>query len=457
MGSSQENARARRDIPGVVHVVHCIDTEGPLFESMAETFHRINSLFGLNLTPSFKTLEGLKTASIPLAGKEIEIAKLTNGRLLEFCEDWQQVEAMLSVAMSRDFRNQWVDSYGNGWVYNWFCMDHMGFQLNPRRRDIGFAHIYDRYVEFKDKFQSPMDGLHFHFHPINYDKAAHHCATHYFAQSNTLFSILAYRVLERSWFPSCYRPGFHLTRPDSHWFLEQYIPFEFANQRYDRGTSQPDLQNGRFGDWRRAPNNWQPYHPHPDDYESIGSCRRYIARCLNVGTRVRLLDQELVNQAFQEAADGKPCVLSFADHDWRDIRPDVIQMVEMLKRAKELFPKVPFKYSEARSAMRESLGIESSEHPRFSIEWDNNTINIESDRDIFGPQPFLAIKSCMNDYWTDNFDIHLPFRRWSYTFDEHSLPLKALAKVGFAANDARGNTSVCNIELAAKEPSFQVY
>ena len=30
--------------------------------------------------------------------------------------------------------------------------------------------------------------------------------------------ILSRRIIDRSWFPSTNRPGFQVTRPDSHWF-----------------------------------------------------------------------------------------------------------------------------------------------------------------------------------------------------------------------------------------------
>ena len=29
----------------------------------------------------------------------------------------------------------------------------------------------------------------------------------------------------------------------------------------------PDLIGGRWGDWRRSPNSWKPYHPSISDYQ----------------------------------------------------------------------------------------------------------------------------------------------------------------------------------------------
>ena len=35
----------------VVYIVHCIDTEGPLYESREATFGRLKHMFGIDLEP----------------------------------------------------------------------------------------------------------------------------------------------------------------------------------------------------------------------------------------------------------------------------------------------------------------------------------------------------------------------------------------------------------------------
>ena len=318
----------------IVHVVHCIDTEGPLYESLTATFDRLKSIFNIDIEPSAENLERLQEGKIPLNGLEEKVANVVFPDLLKYNETWDQINEMLDELMSEQFRNQYPDSFGNGWIYNWHCMDHVGFETNPRRRDIGYHNIHDHYVAYIKATGSTQDGLQFHHHPIPFSKAAHHPATHYFSHSPLIFQSLARRILERQWFPSVYRPGFHTTRPDSHWLLEQFIPFEYANQAMDeKDTGFLDQGNGRYGDWRRAPKNWTPYHPNHDDYQKPGDCRRLIARSLNVGTRHRLIQKEDVEQAFQEAEQGLPVVLSFNHHDFRDMRPDVIRVQDDSKRA----------------------------------------------------------------------------------------------------------------------------
>ena len=75
-----------------------------------------------------------------------------------------------------------------------------------------------------------------------------HSATHYFAHNPVIFQILARRILDRMWFPCVNRPGFHTTRPDSHWLMEQFIPFDYANQSTDEDYAA--RKTYRLAGWR---------------------------------------------------------------------------------------------------------------------------------------------------------------------------------------------------------------
>ncbi len=65
--------------------------------------------------------------------------------LLAYNDTWDKIDTMLRDAMSPSFRNKSLDSFGGGWVYNWFCVDHVDYDINPRRRDIGYHNVYDHY------------------------------------------------------------------------------------------------------------------------------------------------------------------------------------------------------------------------------------------------------------------------------------------------------------------------
>lgn len=440
-----------------VHIVHCIDTEGPLYESVEATFERLRNIFNLDLEPSVELLRRLQKGEVDLDGMENAVRKVVDPHLLAYNDTWDKVDGMLADILSPAYRNRLLDSQGRGWIFNWFCVDHVGYENNPRRRDMGYHNIFDHYRSVMRETKSSQDGMHFHFHPHNFRHDAHCCATHWWANGDNLQQILCRRVIDRMWFPVAHRAGFHVTRPDSHWFLEQFIPFDFSSQSFtptDEDKAQFDIMVGRFGDWRRAPTSWRPYHPAHDDYQVPGGCRRWNTRCLNVGTRFNLMTTEDVRQAFREAREGAPVLLAFTNHDFRDMRPDIEAVRSMLATVSSEYPEVSFRFSEAVDAMRRSMGLKPT--PPCELEMNlrqsgaaTHVLEVISRVPTFGPQPWLALKTASGTYHYDNFDIDVPFHRWQYVFDEETFPLNALSDIGVAANNAFGITTVTVLNVAS--------
>ena len=338
--------------------------------------------------------------------------KVVDPHLLAYNDTWDKVDAMLGELLSPAFRGKLLDSAGGGWIYSWFCVDHVDYTSNPRRRDMGYHNVFDHYRSVLRDTASLGDGLHFHYHPHSFKKEAHQCATHWWESSDSLRQVLSRRVIDRGWFPAANRPGFHVTRPDSHWFLEQFMPFDLASQATtptEADTNQAGLEGGRWGDWRRAPVTWEPYHPSNDDYQVPGACRRWIARCLNIGTRYRLLTEADVRQAFSEAREGRPVVLAVTNHDFRDMRPDVDEVRGLLARVAPDYPDVPFRFAEAVTAMRLALSLPAepacSLHLSLETSGDGaHVLQITTQTDTFGPQPWLALKTKTGTYHADNLD-----------------------------------------------------
>ncbi|MHC4190093.1 MAG: hypothetical protein ACYSUB_10545 [Planctomycetota bacterium] len=381
----------------VVYVVHCVDTEGPLYESLEVTFARLKDVFGIEMEANEENLRMLSAGEIEFAGDVEQVRKFLDGQLICNHGDWAAVEGMLEKITSTEFRNSVPDSFGNGWIYNWFCLDHVCYETNPRKRDLGDHKIFDYYKKLLKQHDCANDRIHFHYHPLPYNKAAHSCATFYFNQ-NHIYRILAKKIIDRCWFPSVFRPGFHTIRPDSNWFLEQWIPFDYSNQASDAKVTQPDLANGRWGDWRRAPKIWAAYHPSHDDYQVSGTSRRWIFRCLNIRARLSQLEQRDVDAAFRQAQKNGAALLAFTDHDFRDMGADVIRASKMIVNASEKCPDVKFKYSNAVDGARQYLKLEQLSEIGFKIHLTSLTENsllmrITSKNDLFGPQPFLAVKT----------------------------------------------------------------
>jgi hypothetical protein len=243
--------------------------------------------------------------------------------------------------------------------------------------------------------------------------------------------------------------------------LEQWIPFDLSNQACDNPAEQDDLANGRFGDWRRAARDWSIYNPDPDDYQTPGSCRRYVARCLNVGTRHRLLDEAEVRKAFDLARRKGAALMAFTDHDFRDIGRDVETVRSLLRAVAPDYPDVSFRYAEAREAMNRALWadydapstpllsaqIAPGRHPGAAV------LAVAASRPTFGPQPFLALRAVTGEYHHDNLDFQEPFRRWTYVFDDLTMPWSTIDCLGVAANDQQGFPHVVRVTADRDRPS----
>lgn len=455
-GKEKKVQKVEREMkkPGIVYVVHCIDTEGPLYESLTETFKRIERFTGKSIPPSFDNLKKIQTREYPLDGKEDITAFAFSFRNLNYKKNWGEIDEMLERICSESYRMQFKDSFGGGYVYNWFVMDWAGYSVNPRCRDQGYNNIYSHYKDFYGihDLEKYDDEFHFHAHPMSINHEAHKCATSYL-NSPHIYESLCHRIIDCGEFPSCFRPGFHTERPDSNWFLEQFIPFDYSNQSIElteQDKLQNDLTEGRFGDWRRSPSDWSYYHPDIDDYQVAGNCRRTIFRCLNVGTRLRLITKEEVDKAFARAADGKDTILAYCDHDYRELSYDIEEVYEKIRSASKKYPDVKFKNSGAHEAAVAALGI--TKQP-FELKCEIKTcggitrLHVDSSADTFGPQPFLAIKTKDGRYFMDNFDFQVPRRSWTYTFDEHSIQLGAVDKIGIASNSRCGTKCIRMMEV----------
>lgn len=442
-------------MPGTVHLVHAIDTEGPLYESLEAKFERLHDLFGIQgIEPTPSNLGKLQAGEIDLGERTEPVRDMLHSHRANTLSTWTELEQMLEKACSREFREQLPDCEGKGWIYTWFCMDHVNYLENPRKRDIGHHNIHDHYTALVKRQPWSGDGVEFHFHPMSTYRDAHRCATHYL-RTDDLYQILCRRIIDRGFFPASYRAGFQAERPDSHWFLEQFIPYDISNMATADTAdidASIDFRNGRSGNWRRAPHDWTVYNPDHDDYQIPGSCRRLIGRALNLNNRIACMNQTEMDQAFARAAAGENVLVGLCSHDWRDISPEVETALGFLRKAQARYPGVPFRYSNCRDAFRAQLQptVQQQAPLQLSVHFhpeqpgkDVPYIEIRTEQGkVFGPQPFLAIKTRSRRYLHDNLDFDNSGKVWYYAFHGDTLPWDDVETIGIAANDILGNTVV---------------
>lgn len=436
-----------------IYFVHCVDTEGPLYESLDATFGRLKEIYGIDMEATKDNLYKLQTKAFDFGGIEDEVAKVLDNSLIKTLGNWDEIEQMLESALCSNFRNELLDTDGNGWVYNWYCLDHVGFNGdNPRRRIAGHHAIFDWYTKKLERPDNLRDLIQWHYHPLPFNGHYNACGMNYVSSSN-IFEILSRKIIERNFFPASYRPGFHTERPDSHWFLEQWIPFDYSCQAMGKKEilNQKDLGGGRFGNWENAPALWQPYHPSHDDYQKVGTCHRWINRCLNINTRLRNITQADIDEAFYAANSGQKQLVAFTDHDFRNIAYDVNIVRNMIITAARKYSDVNFYFCNAIEGMRRVLDLEVNDIKLdLKYEEKNRKIIITSNNNIFGSQPFFCVKTYDGKYLWSNLDF-IGDGKWSFIFDYHSVEIECVDKIGIAANSTSGITEIIVYDMRTSQ------
>ncbi len=447
-----------KEKPEVIFV-HAVDTEGPLFESLKAKFERIYDLFGIqDIKPTRENFLKLQKGEIDLGGVEKKIKEVLNNHLVSYNDTWDKIDHMLSKLFSRGFRNKYLDSQGDGWKCTWHCLDHVGFEYNPRRRDIGYHNIYDHYNRWVNEYPELGDDIEWHFHPMSTYSDAHRCATHYF-RNDLVYQILCRKIIERNWFPTCFRAGFQAERPDSHWFLEQWFPFDITNmavsnpEEFDKTA---DFRLGRSGNWRRSPSDWSIYNPSHDDYQIPGNCRRRIGRALNIMNRVASIDIDEIRKAFYKASrNGSRVLVGVTSHDFRNMLVEIDHVRSLIYQVSPDYPEVNLKFCTVKEGFRRAIWGEKINESvlKLEVELINKSDDIpyiiakSVSGEVFGPQPFLSIKTKSRRFLYDNFD-SIAEGCWGYAFHGDTLPINDVDEIGIAANDQYGNTSICKVKLS---------
>lgn len=442
--------------PGSVFIVHAVDTEGPLHESLEATFKRIRDDFGVALSPTRKTLQAIRSGDLDLGEKHAAIADfISAGQIGTYNATWDQLETMHETVMDPSWRARFPDSAGQPYVVSWHCLDHVGFVDNPRRRAIGFHQVFDYYRSLLERCSVSRDRLYWHFHPVGFSRQANRFGRNW-SYANTHNEILARRIIDRRWFPAAYRPGGHMEHYDANTWLEAWIPFDLANQNMAHNPGMEKLLHagripGSFGDWRTAPVTWEVYHPSLYNPAQAGSLKRWIGRCLNMHARHSNVTPDEVRAAFSRAGNGEHTLVSVCNHDHRDMTGEIETFASMVLSVAKEFPDVSFRWSNAVEAFRKVLGLHSTEPAAFDFTLDEKKLVVRTSRHIWGVQPFLALRTVEGNYYHDNFIVDGP-TQWTYPFDMTTIARRALSHIGVGCNDCAGNVAVtvCDLEGSGK-------
>ena len=432
---------------GTVFLVHCVDTEGPLYESPLATIETFVATHGVDEGTAEKLMHSHSDPNLDPGLTERWRDHMSRRN---YNADWHAVDNMLQELMSDEWREKYLDDAGCGYVFSWFVLDHVGFEINPRRRALGYHVVYDHYLEWLSRMPDTRDRLYWHFHPVSWSREAHKSACT-LSSSLEHLQILCRRVIDRNDFPVAFRPGQHTERSDLNLFLEQWIPFDYGSQsgpERPEDAAQRDISGGRFGDWRRAPQEWGFYHPSIWDYQLPGNLHRYVVRCLNLDSRLRPITVEEMKSAFIQAENGRDTIMAITNHDQRDMRPGIEWLMTEINKMRAEFPRVTFLHANAVEAIRSVAAI-SAEPPlafEASVDSERAVLDVRSGVNVWGNQPFLAIRQG-HEYLHENFD-RRGENHWSFTFDHITIPLERVDTIGVAAHSLSGDTTVITLNRA---------
>ena len=182
-----------------------------------------------------------------------------------------------------------------------------------------------------------------------------------------------------------------------------------------------------------------------------------IAEALNVLNRIASINQREIDNAFIQAQKKGYALVGFASHDFRDLEYEVKYLDNLIKKSYKKFKNVEYKFCEAKYAFAKIAKLKEKtkiKPLKFKIKYYKKSKEdfarltvIVTQGDVFGPQPFLAIKTKKGRFINDNFDFSSNKKIWHYAFHSDTIPINDISIIGIAANDKLGNTCIKKIKF----------
>lgn len=314
----------------------------------------------------------------------------------DILNSWERVDALVSKLFGKGFRNAVMDSDGKGIIISWFILTLTGFKTNPFNRPMGYHQVFDHYTQkYGEAMKAHGDGIYWHYHQPAISGIGNEWCNDWI-HTNEYDNILARLLLERQFFPACFRAGGRIENNDTSWWLEDTIPFDYSccsgNINWDNIESDGHRLK-EVCDWSAAPADWSWYHPSSDSYQLNGSQRRYIFRCPDLASPTHTLRDDDIRRAFERADGGNHTVLAFFEHDRRDnVLDKFMDVYHRIDTISSEYPDVTWRYTNAQDAAVSVCGLEGEDVPSFSIErYHDHRILITARSPIWGKVPFVAI------------------------------------------------------------------
>jgi SAM-dependent methyltransferase len=341
---------------------------------------------------------------------------------------WEQVDGAMDKLFEAEFRLRLPDPAGGTLRIGWFFLTWTGFTSNPRGRDFGYHRVRDHYrARYGAMIAAYGDEECWHYHHPPASGVGNEWGLDW-GSGDEHDRIVSRQLLERGWFPACFRAGGTILDAVSSRWVDSWFPFDYSNRA---PLALPGLV-----DWSSGVAEWGLYHPDLEDFRRPGAGRRRLARCLDLATNVHALSDDDVEQAFVRAESGLPAVVAVFDHDYRDIAGRIDAFREHIQAVAARHPDVGWRYAAPVEAARRALGAPSPSPLQLDAAMSPRGVHIWSSDPIFQSLPWLALRSPEGE--VDHVEegcVRLDETRWLWTPDRawDELAVGASTDLGSAA------------------------
>jgi len=348
----------------------------------------------------------------------------------EILKDWNHVDPAMDKLFTDEFRYRYKDSLGNNFKIGWFFLTWTGFKTNPRKRDFGYHKIRDHYRERWGEFiDSYGDEECWHYHHPPKSGVGNEWSDDWLSSSEYR-NIISRQIIDRSWFPICFRAGGTIMDASLSQWVDKWFPFDYSNRA---PLKFPEM------DWSDGINSWQPYTPDPIYFKEEGTGKRHMARCMDLLTGTSILRDEDILQAFEEASSNGKAIISVFDHDYRDIEKRILDFLKKLKTFKNDFRDVDLEYMTPSEAIIQYINYDEEDKLKLEIKSSKDKYNITVNKKIHQIYPWIAVQDHNGkvEQLEDKIKI-ISDTSWE-------VPMKNLMsaqKIGVAASCKNGETDV---------------
>jgi SAM-dependent methyltransferase len=303
----------------------------------------------------------------------------------ELLGTWELVDGAMDTLFGEDFRAAYPDPAGGRMRFGWFFLTWTGFTTNPRQRAFGHHAVRDHYLQrWGGRLGELGDEQCWHYHHPPASGVGNEWGLDW-ASSDEHDRILSRQLLERGWWPVCFRAGGTIMTPVSSRWVDRWFPFDYSNRA--------PLVVPELVDWSPGVAEWKLYHPDPEDFRRPGSGRRRMARCLDLATGVHAIDETDVEEAFARAEEGAAAILSVFEHDYRDVAGRLDSFRALVHDVAARHPDVAWRYAAPVEAARAALDVPRPRRLELEAAVSGDAVHIWSTEPVFQSVPWLAVRT----------------------------------------------------------------